>query len=404
MRALIVGAGPAGAALAYLLARRGVDVTLLERHTDFAREFRGEGLMPSGVDALVQMGLGAQLDALPQARLAALEIFRGERRLAHLDLDGTAIGISGPRIVSQPAMLEMLVAEAARFPSFRLERGATVRDLVHEGERVVGVAVDGASGAHELRADLVIGADGRTSVLRRRADLHEQRQPQAFDIVWCKVPVPDFVATPPTARAYLGAGHAAFCFPTYDGLQVGWIIVKGSFGDLRAHGIDAWVEALRAHVSMDLGEHLARSRGRLAHPFLLDVVSDRLPCWTRPGLLLIGDAAHTMSPVGAQGINLALRDALVAANALVPVLTRASTPDEIDAAAGHVQAERAPEIERIQALQQGPPRVLFGRGLGSRLIVERVLPFLLRTGLIVPLALPMLRQLTTGTADVRLRA
>src|SRR6266446_1902732 len=120
---VIVGAGPAGAALSYLLARRGVPVTLLERQTDFAREFRGEALMPSGVDAFAQMGLGAALDALPQTRIGTVELYRGARRLARVGLTLEQIGSFGPRIVSQPAMLEMLVAEAARFPSFRLERG-----------------------------------------------------------------------------------------------------------------------------------------------------------------------------------------------------------------------------------------------------------------------------------------
>src|SRR5438094_6348429 len=118
-RIVVVGAGPAGAALAYLLARRGIAVTLLERHTDFAREFRGEALMPSGVDAFMQMGLGAALDGLPQTRINAIELFSGARHLIRVDIAALA-GTDGPRIVSQPAMLEMLASESARFPSFQL--------------------------------------------------------------------------------------------------------------------------------------------------------------------------------------------------------------------------------------------------------------------------------------------
>src|SRR5213083_1021493 len=129
-RIVVVGAGPAGAALAYLLGRRGIAVTLLERHTDFAREFRGEGLMPSGVAAFAEMGLATQLDALPQTRIQAVDFFRGSRHLFHVTPE--QLGAAGPRIVSQPAMLEMLAAEAGRFPSFRLERAVTVRDLVRE--------------------------------------------------------------------------------------------------------------------------------------------------------------------------------------------------------------------------------------------------------------------------------
>jgi 2-polyprenyl-6-methoxyphenol hydroxylase-like FAD-dependent oxidoreductase len=127
---VIVGAGPAGAALAYLLARRGTAVTLLERHTDFAREFRGEGLMPSGVDAFVQMGLGSALDALPQTRPRVLEFYRGARRLFRIALEPEQIGSFGPRLVSQPAMLEMLVAEAGALSALSLERGVTARDLL----------------------------------------------------------------------------------------------------------------------------------------------------------------------------------------------------------------------------------------------------------------------------------
>src|SRR5437867_9335408 len=166
-RVVVVGAGPAGAALSYLLARRGIAVTLLERHTDFAREFRGAALMPSGVDAFAQMGLGAALDRLPQTRIRRLEVYRGARRLFSLSIDD--LGVEGPRMVSQPAILEMLVAEAARFPAFRLERGATVRDLVREGERVVGVRIESSEGSRPVRGDLVVGADGRASVLRLRA-------------------------------------------------------------------------------------------------------------------------------------------------------------------------------------------------------------------------------------------
>ncbi len=136
MSVAIVGAGPAGAALALLLARRGVSVVLAERHTDFAREFRGEGLLPGGVDALEQIGLGAALAALPQSRVDRIQLFQERRLVLTLDIPA-AIGVAaGPRFVSQPALLEMLVAEAGRHPSFRFERGFTVRDLLREGPRV----------------------------------------------------------------------------------------------------------------------------------------------------------------------------------------------------------------------------------------------------------------------------
>ncbi len=285
MQVAIVGAGPAGAALALLLARRGIGVVLIERQTDFAREFRGEGLMPGGVDALEQMGLGAALDALPQSRVERIEIYQSQRRLIEIDL-GVLGGIAaGPRFVSQPALLEMLVAEAARHPGFRIERGFTTRDLLRAGPRVAGVRGDTVSGAREIRADYVIGADGRASIVRRRAGLETARSPQAFDVVWFKLPLPDFLASGRVARAYLGRGHLCLLFPAPDGrLQIGWIIEKGSFGELRARGIDEWLAQLGAHVSPDLANHLARCRDALEHPFLLDVVCDHLESWSTPGV------------------------------------------------------------------------------------------------------------------------
>jgi len=400
--AVIAGAGPAGASLAYLLARRGLGVTLLERQTDFAREFRGEGLMPSGVEALGAMSLGAALDALPQTRIETLDIFRGARRV--LRVRPQDLGAPGPRMVSQPALLELLVAEAGRFSGFRLERGVTVRDLVRERERVVGVRVDTPTGSREERGDLVIGTDGRASVLRARAGLRARRAEQAFDVVWCKVPQPAFLDQT-TARAYLGHGHFAFLFPSYDGrLQLGWIIDKGSFGDLRRLGIEGWIEEMARHVSPDLAAHL-RAEGRaITHPFLLDVVCDRLERWSLPGLLLLGDAAHPMSPVGAQGINIALRDALVAANHLCPVLLGGGGAAEIDAAARAVQEERLPEVATIQQAQQGPPAVLFGRAWWNRLLVDALLPVLVRTGVARRAFAALFRRFAAGVAPVRLQA
>ena len=358
--------------------------------------------MPSGGAALAEMGLGRALDALPQTRITEVEFFRGPR--PWFQLRPQQLGAAGPRIVSQPAMLEMLVAEAGRFASFRLERGVTARDLVRDGQRVVGVRVDSASGPREVLADLVIGADGRASVVRARSGLRAERMPQAYDIVWANLPLPPFLP-PGGARAYLGARHFALAFPSYDGrIQLGWIIAKGSFGDLRRRGIDAWLAEMEGEVSPDLAAHLAATRNAITSPFLLDVVSDRVERWTMPGLLLLGDAAHTMSPVGAQGINLALRDAIVAANHLVPVLERGADPPAIDAAGARVEAERLPEVVEIQRLQQGPPRLLFERGPLTALLLETVIPILVRTGIATRVAGAIFRRFANGVTPVRLAA
>jgi 2-polyprenyl-6-methoxyphenol hydroxylase-like FAD-dependent oxidoreductase len=400
----IVGAGPAGAALALLLARRGVRVVLAERHTDFAREFRGEGLLPGGVDALQQMGLGAELDALPQSQIDRIQLFQERRLVLMLDIPATTGVAAGPRFVSQPALLEMLVAQASRHSSFRFERGFTVRDLLREGPRVAGVRGDTHAGAREIAANYVIGTDGRASLLRRRSGLDREREAQSFDVVWFKVPLPGFLNSRRDARAYLGRGHFCLMFPAPDGLlQIGWVIEKGGFGELREKGIDEWLSQLAEHVSDDLARHLEECRYGLEHPFLLDVVCDHLDEWSAPGLLLLGDAAHPMSPVGAQGINIALRDALVAANHLGPALLAGGEPGALDDAARRVAEERLPEVRTIQRLQQVPPRVLFQRSAASRLLTGSVLPLLVRTGLAGVLFRSVFRRFAEGTTPVKLR-
>ena len=181
-RVVIVGAGPAGASLAYLLARRGIDTTLLERHSDFEREFRGEVLMPSGQDALAQMGLAAEVARLPRTDLRALEFYYRARRLARVT-PAADLGAVLPIWLPQPPLLELLVAQAEKTGAFRLERGATARDLVRENGRVVGVRAQTLAGEREFRGDLVVGADGRASAVRRRAEIPVQHAWVAIDVV-----------------------------------------------------------------------------------------------------------------------------------------------------------------------------------------------------------------------------
>jgi 2-polyprenyl-6-methoxyphenol hydroxylase-like FAD-dependent oxidoreductase len=396
---IVVGAGPAGASLAYLLARRGVEVTLLERQSDFEREFRGEVLMPSAFEAFEQMGLAETFAAVPQVRLVDIEGYLFGRRFFRRRLAEAGSDDRVPRWVSQPRLLEMLVAEAGRFTSFRIERGATVRDLLRDGERVVGVRAQLPSGERELRGDLVVGADGRASVVRRRSGVPVRRNRVEMDVVWCRVPLPDFLLGDPHLRFYLGHGHLLIAAPTPDdALQLGWVIRKGRFGELRARGIDEWMDELASHVSPDLAEHLRVHRSEAIRPFLLDCVSARVGSWSAPGLLLIGDAAHTMSPVGAQGINIAIRDAVVAANELVPVLTGGCAGAAVEAAARRIEAERLPEVQSIQRLQSLPPPVVLSRSWWSQWAL-RLAPFVIGTagrG-------PAFQRFAFGTTDVRLR-
>ena len=398
---LIIGAGPAGAALAYLLARRGVAVSLLEKHPDFSRAFRGEGLQPSGVEAFAQMGLSDRLARLPQAIVDTLHLHQGGRLRATITTD--KLGFVG-RFVSQPAMLAMLTGEAKRHPSFRLEMGVTARGLLHHDGRVAGVRATGPDGPCEIRADLVIGTDGRHSITRKQGGFRELERKQGFDVLWVKVPVPPFWTNPGAVRLELNGGSFAGAIPSSDGLlQVGFTIPKGSFRHLRAKGTEAWTEGLLAPLSPDLAAHLRANREAMGKAVLLDVIVGRLTEWTRPGLLLLGDAAHPMSPVGGQGINLALRDTLVAANHLVPALLGGAGHGALDEAARRVAAERMPEIIAMQEHQDRQAKSFTEPHWLNRQMM-RLLPLLASTGVLKLMPGRRLRALQHGTMRVRLAA
>jgi 2-polyprenyl-6-methoxyphenol hydroxylase-like FAD-dependent oxidoreductase len=398
---VIVGAGPAGAALALLLVSRGIAATLVERQRDFEREFRGEAMMPSGLAVLDALGVDLARDGIPHSRPSELEIYVEGRRVLRLDPTAPLFAGRSPLMVSQPALLEHLVELASRWPGFRFLRGAAARELVREDARVRGVRIHTEAGGDEtLHAQLVIGADGRGSFVRRRAGFAVREIGAPLDVVWAKVAWPAGWEGA-EVRGYVGGGHLLIALPAPDGLlQLAWIIRKGSYGDLRARGVQEWVREMAEHVSPDLAGHLRAHAEQLTHPFLLSAVTDRVLGWSQPGALVVGDAAHTMSPVGGQGVNLALRDALVAANHLVPAFAGSET--EVDVAAARIEAERAPEIDRIQALAAVPPRVVMGTRAAHEWI-RRALPLLLRLAPVRALARRQLGLFLDGVTEVSLR-
>jgi len=353
----IVGAGPAGVTLAYLLATRGIDVTLLERRRGLDREFRGEILLPSGVSALHSMGLGDLLRQIHVQIPERFALYLNKRPVFQLPMDAAWFANRPPLAFSQAALLEAVLTRITALACFRFVPGARVQALQHDAEgRVTGVVYADDEGAHELQCDLVVGCDGRQSFVRRVLDLPAARQNPPMDIVWCKVPsMPAFEGV----RAYAGRGHLLVVYKTWDGnLQLGWVIMKGQFKALRGAGISVWVREMQSHVSPDLAQHLAAHADRLQKPFLLVSESDRVQPWSVPGALLLGDAAHTMSPVGGQGINIALRDVIVAANHLVPALRDGVSPARLDALCRQVEAARSPEVAWVQRMQAQPPKLM----------------------------------------------
>src|SRR6185369_4069338 len=202
--------------------------------------------------------------------------------------------------------------------------------------------------------------------------------PQDYDLIWLKVPYPKNYPDPSMGMFEMAPKRAAIAFPTADGqLQVGFVIPKGGYVEIRSRGTKAWLDELIGRLPAYLAEHLRNHRDTISDSTVLNVVSGRLEKWSTPGLLLIGDAAHPMSPVGGQGVNIALRDALVAANHLVPVLTSGNDPAAIDAATRGVRDERWPEIVEVQQMQEEQARMLFAPDRWSSRLLHRLLPYLI---------------------------
>ncbi|MFT7656621.1 MAG: 2-polyprenyl-6-methoxyphenol hydroxylase-like FAD-dependent oxidoreductase [Cyanobium sp.] len=346
---VVVGGGPAGASLALVLARSGLAVTLVEARTSLARQFRGEALMPSGLNALGAMGLAQLLPALPHRPLQGWRFIVNGR-----ELFSAAEPLGGdPRrpctLVSQQALLELLIEQAQSFPGFALERGQPAVDLLWSQERVVGVQLgDG----RRLEADLVLACDGRASLLRQKAKLKLIDGTSPIDLLWFQLACPAGSPLQGNFTTLVGATGVFSAFESAaGGLQLGWVLAAGDRAP--ALGQPEWIEKLAGLCSGELALWLRQWGAGLSEPTKLAVKVALAERWWRPGLLLLGDAAHPMGPVRAQGINMALRDACVASARLLPLLCGQATDggQALDGTLAAIEAERRPEIEAIQALQ-----------------------------------------------------
>lgn len=356
---LIVGAGPAGASLALQLVEAGVPVTLIEAARDLSRQFRGEALMPSGLEALAAVGLEPLLESLPRRQLDGWSVWIEGR---HLFTAEEPLGSQRPcTLVAQAPLLEALVNRARLAPGFTWLPGAAVSDLLWENGRVRGVRLgDGRC----LPASLVVGADGRRSLVRQRAGLVLEAFEAPLDVLWFRLPSAPEFEHPNRFITLVAGGQLASLFAgtTADELQLGWVLPRGdpaAATSLGERSSQEWANAFAALAPPNLAEHLRQQGETLKGPVRLTVEVGHCPLWQRPGVLLLGDAAHPMSPVRAQGLNMALRDSLVAAQLLASQWTgeaaqggaAGADPMAIDAALGQIQSVRQPEVELIQRLQ-----------------------------------------------------
>ncbi|WP_137390764.1 FAD-dependent oxidoreductase [Rhodoligotrophos defluvii] len=343
-RCCVAGGGPAGLMTGFLLARAGVDVVVLEKHKDFFRDFRGDTIHPSTLELMNELGRLEAFLELPHNKAETLSAVFGEDEIQVADFRHLPTRCKFLAIMPQWDFLNFLASEARAYPNFRLLMEAEVDDLLIEDGKIRGVAAQTPSSRLAIRADLTIGADGRSSTVREKAGLVPRDLGAPIDVLWFRLSrKPE---DPPATMGRFAAGHLMVQINRGDYWQCAYVIAKGGFDAIKAAGLDSFRQAISS-----LMPGLAGRPDELQdwdQIKLLTVQVNRLEKWWRPGLLCIGDAAHAMSPIGGVGVNLAVQDAVAAANALVPPL-RAGQPLE-DAMAA-VQARRMWPTRVTQQLQ-----------------------------------------------------
>ncbi len=346
----IAGGGPAGMVLGLLLARAGVEVSVLEKHGDFLRDFRGDTVHPSTMGLLDDLGLGAQFAALPNSVIERVSLDIAGQPTTLVDF--TRLHTRHPYVAMVPQwdLLNLLAEAATAEPTFTLRMNCAATGVLRDGQRVTGITYDGPDGPGELRADLTVACDGRTSVLRQAAGLTAREFPVPFDVWWFRLPRESggvYSLIPRTS-----GGRTAVMIPREGYFQVAYFIPKGADGRLRAQGLAAFRHGL-SEVIPEVPNDALTSWDDIK---LLDARLNRLHRWYTDGLLCIGDAAHAMSPAGGVGINLAVQDAVATARLLAgPLRAHRVRPRDLAA----VQRRRTLPTVATQGAQRVMHRGIF---------------------------------------------
>ena len=344
VRCCIVGGGPAGMMLGYLLGRAGIDVVVLEKHADFFRDFRGDTVHPSTLQVMDELGLIDGFLELPHQRLQKMEGMFGGASVRIADL--SRLDVKYPFIAFMPQwdFLNFLRESGKRFASLKVMMSTEAIDLIHDGEAIVGVRARAPAGSIDIRADLTIACDGRHSVVRERAGLAVEEIGAPMDVLWFRAGKSANESESVFAR--VEPGKMMVTFDRGDYWQCAYVIAKGQYDAVKARGLPALLDDVaRMAPILKSGVSDVKSWEDVK---LLTVAINRLKRWTRPGLLCIGDAAHAMSPVGGVGVNLAVQDAVATANLLAAKLANGCpTEEELDA----VRRRREFPVRMTQRMQ-----------------------------------------------------
>lgn len=345
VRVAIAGAGPAGLMLGLLLARAGVDVAVVEKHGDFLRDFRGDTIHPSTLDIVEQLGFIREFLGLPHTRAPKLHAEIAGEKITIADFSWLPVKNRFIAFMPQWEFLSFLAGKAGQYDSFRLMMNAKVSGLVERTGRVAGLEVETPEGTLLIDADLVIGADGRNSIVRDKAGLAIQSFGPPTEVLWMRLSRQS--GDPVETMGHAGPQQGFVFIDRGDYWQCGYVVRRGTFAEMKANGLDAFRDAVakvcplppdRLHEIADWSD---------VHP--LSVRIDRLKQWWRPGLICIGDAAHAMSPIGGVGVNLAIQDAVAAANILIPAL--AAEGPVADSQLAAIEARRSFPTKATQRLQ-----------------------------------------------------